>query len=98
MPRRPTEAELKRRTVTAFRRAFREAISIEDVEAIARKMSKLAVDGDMQAINSLLDRVIGKAGTYANEPVQVQDLVSQIKAMGDTVPLAPSLREDQQDD
>lgn len=43
-----------------LRKAFTEAVTSDDIAAIARSLVKLAVDGDVAASKLVLDRVCGK--------------------------------------
>lgn len=54
-PGRPPSAE-----VLAFRRAFRNAISADDITAAAKELARLARSGDLDAIRELFDRCLGR--------------------------------------
>jgi len=56
------------RTVAAWRRAFLEAVTPADIRKVARTLVRMAIAGDLGAIKELLDRTVGKAPRYSEEP------------------------------
>ena len=63
-----------RRRSFALRRAAEDAISPEHIEAMLRKATRLALEGNLSAMRLVLDRVCGRAAEAPKdaEPVSVQ--------------------------
>ena len=63
-----------RRKSCELRRAIEDAISSEHVQAIMRRAARMALEGDLKAMQFVVDRACGKAAaTQADpEPLEVQ--------------------------
>ncbi len=67
----------KTKNLSQLRSALIEAVTPEDVTAIARKMIEMATAGDIQAIREVLLRVLGRP--------QEADLIERLEKIEETV-------------
>ena len=70
-----------------LRKAFQEAITPEDIQAIATALVKSAKDGDIAAAKLILDRCCGKADPVADEVANRdrENSISNILALAERV-------------
>ncbi len=75
--------------VAWLREALLDAVTADDIQAVALALVARAKDGEMAAIRELLDRVIGKAGPPQDDSIELEPLQSlsdvQLEAVARTI-------------